>query len=124
MIPDYSQAALLRWRLSIIYITTGTRSTAVTELILTSVGAKIFLARQSHKSVITLPPIKDAGTSTLGSEVLKESLIRCGTAIPTKETGPAKATTQAASMLAVNMSITLSRVIFTPILAAYASPRR
>ena len=51
-------------------ITTGTRKTAVTELMLTSVGAKTVLARQSQKSVTAEPPKKQAGIRIIGSLVL------------------------------------------------------
>ena len=64
---------------------------AVTELMLTSVGAKRLLAIPSQKSVTTAPHKKHPGIKTMGFAVLVISFTRCGTAMPTKEIGPSKA---------------------------------
>ena len=47
----------------------------------------------------TPPPKKHAGIIHSGSADLNRDFIRCGTAMPTKEMGPAKAVTQADSTL-------------------------
>ena len=76
-------------------ITTGAPKIAVTVLMLSSVGAKTVLAIISQSIQKMLPPRKQAGIITSGFDVLKSTRIMCGTAIPTKETGPAKAVTEA-----------------------------
>ena len=85
-------------------ITTGAPKTAVTVLMLNSVGAKTVRASQSLNRQNTL------------------QRIRCGTAIPTKETGPANAATQPDKMLD---KITIKKrrcATLTPMLFAYVSP--
>ena len=66
-------------------ITTGAPNTAVTVLILSSVGAKRFRARRSQNRQKRLPPKKLAGIKRIGLPVLKSFLIKCGAAIPTNE---------------------------------------
>ena len=68
---------------------------AVTELMDSSVGANTVLAIRSHSRQNTEPPRKLAGITRTGLEVRSRFLVRWGTAIPTKETGPAKAVTAA-----------------------------
>ena len=75
-------------------MTTGAPKTAVTELMLSSVGAKDVRAMRSQNRQNTPPPKKQAGVMTMGFAVLKKPLMSCGTATPTKEIGPAKAVTQ------------------------------
>ena len=84
-------------------ITTGTKNTAVTELILTSVGANTVLAIRSQKSVMAAPPRKLAGIITYELSVLRHILTRCGTAIPTNDIGPANAVTVAARRLEIKI---------------------
>ena len=80
-------------------MTMGAPNTAVTELMLTSVGAKAVRAMRSQNRQNTPPPRKQAGIIHSGSADLNRDFIRCGTAMPTKEMGPAKAVTQADSTL-------------------------
>ena len=58
----------------------------------------------------------------MGFAVRKRLLIRWGTAMPTNETGPAKAVTQAERMLDSRISSTRNRLTFTPMFWAYTSP--
>ena len=53
-----------------IIITTGTSKTAVTELMLTSVGANSVLAMASQNSVTIAPPKNTPGIIMIGFEVL------------------------------------------------------
>ena len=76
-------------------MTMGAPNTAVTELMLTSVGAKAVRAIRSQSRQNAPPPRKDAGMRMSGSAVPNRDFMRCGTAMPTKEIGPAKAVTQA-----------------------------
>ena len=80
-------------------ITTGAPNTAVTELMESSVGENNVLASRSLNRQNTAPPRKHPGITTMGFAVLNSCLIIWGTAIPTKETGPAKAVTVAERML-------------------------
>lgn len=103
-------------------ITTGAPKTAVTVLMLNSVGAKTVRASQSLNRQNTLPPRKQPGISTSGLVSANSQRIRCGTAIPTKETGPANAATQPDKMLD---KITIKKrrcATLTPILFAYVLP--
>ena len=103
-------------------ITTGAPKTAVTVLMLNSVGAKTVRASQSLNRQNTLPPRKQPGISTSGLVSANSQRIRCGTAIPTKETGPANAATQPDKMLD---KITIKKrrcATLTPMLFAYVSP--
>ena len=95
-------------------ITTGTRNTAVTELTDTSVGANTVLAIPSQASVTKAPVIKQPGIMTAGELVFAMPLNRCGTAIPTKDIGPANAVTVAASRLDMSIRETLRKVMLTP----------
>ena len=99
-------------------ITTGTSNTAVTELILTSVGANTVLAMQSQTRVIRAPVRKQPGIIMSGEVVRVMRLTRCGTAMPTKDIGPANAVTVAASRLDNRISMIRRSLIFTPILRA------
>ena len=99
-------------------ITTGTKNTAVTELILISVGANTVRAIPSQNSVITAPPRKHPGIRIIGFAVWVASLIRCGTAIPTNEIGQANAVTHADSRLDSKISAMRSAFTFTPIFLA------
>ena len=96
-------------------MTTGAPNTAVTELMLTSVGAKAVRAMRSHIRQKAPPPKKQAGIITMGSAVLKRVFIRWGTAMPTKEMGPAKAVTQAESTLDSRISAARKAFRGTPI---------
>ena len=96
----------------------GTRATAVTELTETSSGEKADRATVSQKSVTIAPRRNETGIITRGFIVLVRSLARCGTAIPTKDTGPAKAVTTADSRLEKIMRKKRSNLIFTPTLFA------
>ena len=57
-----------------------------------------------------------------GRAVRKRPLTRWGTAMPTKEMGPAKAVTQAERTLESRISSTRNRRMFTPMFWAYTSP--
>ena len=70
----------------------------------------------------TAPPRKEAGITTRGLEVPSARLTRKGTAIPTKEIGPAKAVTQAERMPESRISSIRNLRTLTPMLCAYASP--
>ena len=76
-------------------ITMGAPKTEVTVLMLSSVGAKAVRAMRSQPMQNTAPPRKAAGMTTSGLDVFSPRLTRWGTAMPTKEMGPAKAVTQA-----------------------------
>ena len=64
------------------------------------------------------PPRKQAGIVTRGFAVLKRLFMSCGTAMPTKEIGPAKAVTQVDSTLESNISAARKRRAFTPMFRA------
>ena len=85
----------------------GEESLAVTELIESSVGANRTLASRSQNRQKTLPPRKHAGIITSGFAVRNRRFISCGTAIPTKEIGPANAVTQADRTLESRIRMTL-----------------
>jgi hypothetical protein len=99
-------------------MTIGARPIAVTELMLSSVGAKAVLAMSSQTRVMILPPIKQAGIMIIGFAVFNNPLIICGTAIPTNDIGPAKAVTVADNRLETSISKILKARISTPILRA------
>lgn len=99
-------------------MTTGAPNTAVTVLIFNSVGAKIVLAKRSESRQKMAPPKNIAGMIITGFDVLNIFFIRCGTAIPTNETGPAKAVTQADNILDKRIIITLNLATLTPMLFA------
>ena len=94
----------------------------VTVLIFSSSGANAILAIRSHIIQKTAPPRKVPGIIISGLDVLKLLFIRKGTAIPTKEIGPANAVTVADKMLESRIRATRKKRIFTPMLWAYASP--
>ena len=80
-------------------MTTGAPNTAVTVLMDNSVGENMVLASRSQNRQNTEPPKKQAGISRIGRAVPSSHFTRCGTAIPTKDTGPANAVTQADNTL-------------------------
>ena len=94
--------------------TTGAPKIAVTVLMDSSVGEKRLLAIRSLKRQNALPIRKDAGMITLGLPDLKSSLATCGIAIPTKDTGPAKAVTVAERILDNIISAVLKALTFMP----------
>ena len=59
----------------------------------------------------------------MGRLVPSSCRVMWGTAMPTKDTGPASAVTQADSRLDKRISPTRNRRTFTPMVAAYSSPR-
>ena len=99
-------------------MTTGAPKIAVTELILISTGANIHRAIRSQIRQNNPPPKNEAGIIIYGLSVLKVIRIKCGTAIPTKEIGPAKAVTQADNKLEITISDICKALTETPILAA------
>ena len=58
------------------------------------------------------------GITTSGFDVFSARFTRCGTAMPTKEMGPAKAVTQPAMRLDIRISSTRKRLTLTPMLWA------
>ena len=80
-------------------MTMGAPKRAVTELMLSSVGEKAVRAMKSQSRQNTAPPRKQAGSMTSGLAVPNIAFIKWGAAMPTKDTGPAKAVTQAERML-------------------------
>ena len=103
-------------------MTTGAPNTAVTELMDSSVGANRLRASRSQNRQKAAPPKQHPGSTYSGFALPSSCLTRCGTAMPTKEIGPAKAVTQAASRLDSSTSATEKGLTFTPTLRAYASP--
>ena len=89
-----------------------------------SVGAKIILLSKSQNRQKIPPPREHAGIIIIGFVLLKSLFTRCGTAIPTKEIGPANAVTHADNIPDNTTRYILNLRIFTPILLAYASPSR
>ena len=71
----------------------------VTVEILSSVGEKAILAIRSQNMQNTAPPRKVPGITTIGLDVFRSLFTRKGTAMPTKDMGPAKAVTVAERML-------------------------
>ena len=102
--------------------TTGAPNTAVTVLILSSVGANIILASKSQNRQNTAPPRKQAGIIYMGFVLFSMLFTMCGTAIPTNDIGPANATIHAESRLESNTRSTRIRFMFTPRFTAYDSP--
>lgn len=116
LLSDYSYQ---RFTLFIIMaITTGAPNTAVTELMESSVGENNVLASRSLNRQNTAPPRKHPGITTMGFAVLNSCLNHMGTAIPTKETGPAKAVTVAERTLDNRISSIRNRLILTPMFLA------
>ena len=70
-------------------MTTGAPNTAVTELMLTSVGANAVLAIRSLARQNAAPPRKQPGIMRRGFAVPRRHFTKWGTAMPTKEMGPA-----------------------------------
>lgn len=95
---------------------------AVIVLIESSEGENNVLAIRSESMQNRAPVIKTAGIITIGLLVLKMTLVICGTAMPTKDTGPAKATTQEDKIPVISTSMTFKSFVFTPRLLEYASP--
>lgn len=99
-------------------MTTGAPNTAVTVLMLNSTGENKVLAIRSQKLQNTAPPKKQAGIIITGFVVLNRLFTNWGTAIPTKDTGPAKAVTQAERILETRIRARRNAFMFTPMLAA------
>lgn len=99
-------------------ITMGAPNNDVTADILSSVGANILLAKRSLTRQKMAPEKKDAGIRIMGLEDLSVSLIKKGTAIPMKDTGPAKAVTQEDKILESTIIKILQTLTFTPTLFA------
>ena len=95
-------------------ITTGAPNTLVTVEMFSSTGAKAVRAIRSQAMQNTAPPRKVAGITTSGLAVFSARLMRWGTAMPTKEMGPAKAVTVAESTLDKRISAMRKRLMFTP----------
>lgn len=85
---------------------------------LSSRGEKIVLASKSHKIQKIEPSIKEAGIITIGLEVKKNLFAKNGTAMPTKEIGPANAVTVAESRLESRIRIGRKILVLTPIVLA------
>ena len=73
---------------------------------------------RSQKTQKTAPHKNTQGMMYLGLEDLSRTLVMWGTAIPTKDTGPAIAVTQAESREETSSRITRKDFTGTPILAA------
>ena len=93
-------------------------SGGVTVLMVSSVGEKAVRAMRSQARQNTLPVRKVAGMSTMGREGRKIRRVMWGTAMPTKEMGPAKAVTQADRMLDRRIRATRKPLTLTPMLLA------
>ena len=89
---------------------------------LTSVGANAVRAIRSQNRQNTPPPSQQAGIIKSGSAVRNSDFIRCGTAMPTKEIGPANAVTHAERTLESRISAARKCLIGTPRFCAYVSP--
>ena len=99
-------------------MTMGAPNRAVTELMLISTGAKTVLATKSQNRQNTAPPRKHPGITKMGFAVPINVRTKWGTAMPTKEMGPAKAVTQADRTLDKRISSTRNRRTETPTLWA------
>ena len=99
-------------------MTTGAPNTAVTALIESSVGANMLRAMRSHSRQKAAPPRQHPGSTTSGLALPNSCLTRWGTAMPTKEMGPAKAVTQAASRLESSTSSREKALTLMPTLRA------
>ena len=99
-------------------MTTGAPNTAVTVLMDNSVGANMVRASRSQNRQKAAPPRKQAGIIRMGFAVPNKFLTRWGTAIPTKDTGPAKAVTQADKTLDNSTSRIRNTCTFRPIFFA------
>ena len=87
-------------------MTIGAPNTDVTVLMFSSVGAKAIRAIRSQNIQNTAPPRNVPGMTTSGRDVCSPRFTKYGTAIPTKEIGPANAVTQADKMLESKIRIT------------------
>ena len=85
---------------------------------LSSVGANAIRAIRSQNIQNTAPPKKLAGITTSGLDVPRARFIRNGTAMPTKEIGPANAVTVAERTLEIKIRATRNRFTLTPMLCA------
>lgn len=99
-------------------ITTGAPNTAVTVLMESSVGANSVRAIRSQNRQQMPPPKKHAGIIRIGFAVRNRFLMSCGTAIPTKDTGPANAVTHADKILESSTRSTRNSRMLTPIFFA------
>ena len=99
-------------------ITTGAPKMAVTALMESSTGENSVRAIKSQPAQKMAPPKKHAGITRMGFDDFSADFTRYGTAMPTNDTGPANAVTQAESMLARRTSTTRKRATFTPTLFA------
>ena len=104
-------------------MTMGAPMALVTVPTASSVGEKTVLAIRSQPIQKTAPHKKDTGIMKIGFDDLRSTLHMCGTAMPTKEMGPAKAVTQADRMLERRIRSTRKRLTWTPRLWAYPSPK-
>lgn len=102
--------------------TTGAPTTAVTALTGSSTGEKSVRATRSHPQQNTAPESRHAGVTASGRDEPTASRARCGAAMPTNETGPAKAATQAESSPEVPTMARRSRRTSTPTPRANVSP--
>ena len=102
-------------------MTTGAPNTAVTVLMDNSVGANMVRASRSQNRQKAAPPRKQAGIIRIGFDDPSSLFTRCGVATPTKETGPAKATTQADKMLDRITRLIFRKGTLTPRLFAVTS---
>ena len=96
----------------------GAPKTAVTALTESSTGEKSVRAMRSHPQQKAAPVRKHAGVTKSGRDEPTPRLARCGAAMPTKDTGPAKAATQAESRLDTKTISMRSPSTFTPTLCA------
>ena len=101
-----------------IAITTGAPKIDVTVEMFNSEGANAVRAIRSQNMQKTPPPRKHAGITTRGFEEFSARFIRCGTAMPTNEMGPANAVTVADNTLEIRMSAVRNNLTFTPMLRA------
>ena len=99
-------------------MTIGAPNTAVTELMDSSVGANRLRAIRSHSKQKVAPPSAQPGSTYSGLALPSACRTKCGTAIPTKEIGPANAVTQAASRLDSSTSAAENARTGTPTLRA------
>ena len=99
-------------------ITTGAPNIEVTVLIFNSTGASAIRAIKSQIIQNTAPIKNVPGMTTIGFDVPNAFLARNGTAIPTKEIGPANAVTQADNRLESRISAIRSAFTGTPIFLA------
>ena len=113
-----SLQAVLGGRVSRELVRTGAPKAEVTVPMESSVGANTVRANRSQKTQNTAPQRKDAGITKAGFADFSRLRVMWGTAIPTKEIGPARAVTQAESRLESRISATRKGLIRTPMLWA------